>query len=138
MIQRIQSIWLLLAALLSFAGFRYPFYTGTKTLENGTVEKVIIDGGYNLFIMLLSGFLILFSVAVIFFYRDRKFQLKLGIAGIILSLLLIFLYFNAGSKIDGTLSLWSIFTFGIPVCYVLAARGIWKDEQVVKSLDRLR
>lgn len=138
MIQRLQSLWLLVSSLLAFLSFKFPFYTGTKTNETGIVEKVIVDAGYSMFLILLTGLLVLAGVVIIFFYKNRKLQLRLCIAGMVLSLLLLFLYFSAGQKIDSTISLWCVFVFAIPVCYGFAARGIWKDEKLVKSLDRLR
>jgi hypothetical protein len=36
------------------------------------------------------------------------------------------------------MDLTSLLAFAIPVFLVFAARGIWKDEQLVKSVDRLR
>jgi hypothetical protein len=36
------------------------------------------------------------------------------------------------------MSLTSVFALAIPVFLVLAINGMWKDEKLVKSLDRLR
>jgi hypothetical protein len=38
----------------------------------------------------------------------------------------------------GTYSLTSLLYLAVPVCLFLAARGIRKDDKLVKSLDRLR
>jgi hypothetical protein len=38
----------------------------------------------------------------------------------------------------GTVALWAIFYFAILVCFILAARGILKDEKLIRSMDRLR
>jgi hypothetical protein len=38
----------------------------------------------------------------------------------------------------GSIALYCIFVFAIIAGYIMAARGIWKDEKLVKSLDKLR
>jgi hypothetical protein len=51
----------------------------------------------------------------------------------------IFLYFN--SKKDypgGGLALTSAFALLIPIFLFLALRGIYKDEKLIKSMNRLR
>jgi putative flippase GtrA len=65
-------------------------------------------------------------------------QLKLCIAGIVLSILLLVIYFNEMRKLSGSISLSAVFVFIILIGYIMAARGIWKDEKLIKSLDKLR
>jgi len=36
------------------------------------------------------------------------------------------------------MSLTSVFSLAIPVFFILGINGMWKDEKLVKSLDRLR
>ena len=56
-----------------------------------------------------------------------------------LSIINIILYFTELKKfISGNMSLTSVFALAIPVFLVLAINGMWKDEKLVKSLDRLR
>ena len=38
---------------------------------------------------------------------------------------------------QGVSTITSIFVFAIPMLFFLAARGIYKDQKLVKSLDRL-
>jgi drug/metabolite transporter (DMT)-like permease len=38
----------------------------------------------------------------------------------------------------GGLSLYSILSFLVPVFFILAIRSIYKDQKLLKSLDRLR
>jgi len=74
-------------------------------------------------------------------FKNRKRQLTITIVNTIFSIVLIVVYFLQIQKFDpgsGTLSLSSLFTLFIPIFLVLAARGIWKDEKLIKSLDRLR
>lgn len=138
MIQRQQSLWLLLAAVASFLSFRFPFYTG-NILENNTTGFAELEGGSNLFLLIVTGLSILISVIAIFMYKDRKTQLKLAIGGVILSIIMLVLYFVEIKKFEkGNFALTAIFVLAILIGYIMAARGIWKDEKLVKSLDKLR
>ena len=138
MIQRQQSLWLLLSAICAFLTFNFHFYDGT--VKDDAVDKVpYIEAGSSFFLLVLTGASILLSLITIFLYKDRKLQLKLAIGGAVLSLIIIINYFSEMSRFkSGGISLSSIFVFAMLVGYVLAARGIWKDEKLVKSLDKLR
>jgi len=75
----------------------------------------------------------------IFLYKDRKVQLRLTVAVLIISIINIVLYFvHTKQYADGKFSLTSVVSFVIPVFLLLAVRGIWKDQKLIKSLDRLR
>lgn len=138
MIQRQQSLWLLLAAVASFLSFRFPFYTGNKLVNNiSTYDE--LDAGGNFFILILTGFSVLLAGITIFLFKDRKTQFKLSIGGIALSVILLILYFIQIRKFEnGHFSLTAIIVFAIAAGYIMATRGIWKDEKLVKSLDKLR
>ena len=139
MIQRQQTIWLLLAGVFSFLTFQYPFYTGNKIEINKMSVLTELDAGSNFFLLILTGILVLLSLVTIFLYKDRKNQFRLAVGGVILSLLLVFLYYTEIRKFEsGTLALTCLYAIAIPIAYILAARGIWKDQKLVKSLDKLR
>jgi peptidoglycan/LPS O-acetylase OafA/YrhL len=77
----------------------------------------------------------------IFLYKNRKQQLWLTLAAFVVSVINIILYFKEIKSFlpqQGNYNLAAVFTFAIPVFLILAVRGIWKDEKLVKSLDRLR
>ena len=138
MIQRQQSLWLLLSAVTSFLSFRYPFYTGS-IMENNIARFEELDGGSNLFLLVLTGASVLIAAITIFLYKDRKTQAKLAIGGIVISIGLLVLYITQLKKFTtGNFALTSIFVLAILVGYIMALRGIWKDERLVKSLDKLR
>lgn len=138
MIQRQQSLWLLLAAVASFFTFRHPFYTGNRP-ENGSSIYFELEAGSSLFLLILTGLSVLLAVITIFLYKERKTQLKMAIAGIVLSAVLLILYFLEVQKFDnGNFALTAIWVPAILVGYIMAARGIWKDEKLVRSLDKLR
>jgi predicted MFS family arabinose efflux permease len=138
MIQRQQSLWLLLAAVASFLSFKFPFYTG-NIVENNLSRFEELEGGSNFFLLVLTGLSVLISLIAIFLYKDRKTQFKLTIGGILMAVVLLVLYFSQVKKFSsGNFALTAVFVFAILVGYLMAARGIWKDEKLVKSLDKLR
>lgn len=139
MIQRFQSLWLLLAALFAFLTFKMPFYSGSKPIKGIMQPDVRLDAASQIFILSLTGIVILLCFIALFLYKDRKKQLTLTIVNIVLSIVLLVLYFLEIQKFQtGIISLSCLFTLAIPIFLFLAARGIWKDEKLVKSLDRLR
>ena len=138
MIQRQQSLWLLLAAVASFLSFKFPFYTG-NILENNVTRFDELEGGSNLLLLIFTGASVLISPITIFLYKDRKAQLKLAIVGIMISIILLILYFTQVKKFsDGNFALTSIFVLAILIGYIMAAKGIRSDQKLVKSLDKLR
>jgi hypothetical protein len=138
MIQRQQTLWLLLTAVSSFLSFKFPFYTG-NIFENNTTLFKELDGGSNFFLLMLTGASLLISAITIFLFKDRKTQFKLAITGIVIAVALLIIYFVQVKKFSsGNFALTAIFVVAILAGYIMAARGIWKDEKLVKSLDKLR
>ncbi|PWT96339.1 MAG: DUF4293 domain-containing protein [Bacteroidetes bacterium] len=138
MFQRIQTIWLLLAAACSFFTFKFPFYSGTKSV-NGTVQSETVEPGSHLGLLIISVAVGVIALITIFIYKNRKLQFRLCMAGLLLSIGDLILYYSLSKSLEnGVLAFWSIFAFAIPVFYFLAARGIYRDEKLVKSVDRLR
>lgn len=139
MLQRFQSLWLLLAAIFAFLTFKLPFYSGSKTIKGIIQPDVRLDAASQILILILTGLVILLCFIALFLYKNRKKQLTLTVINIILSVVLLVLYFLQIQKFQtGIISLSCLFTLVIPLFLVFAARGIWKDEKLIKSLDRLR
>lgn len=136
MIQRIQTIWLLLTAAASFASLKLSFYSGKKD----TVLFEELTGSTGGFLLLvLSVAVALLSVVSIFLFKNRKLQMRLALAGLVTQLAVLFFYFQqVATFTEGNYTLTSIFSFVIPVFLVLAVLGIRKDEKLIKSMDRLR
>jgi hypothetical protein len=137
MIQRRQSLWLILAALGGFISYILPFFSGASTFINN-IKPASLYASSTFVLMVLTGASILLSLVTIFLYKDRKLQLRMCFAGVALSVLVIVLYFMEMKKLSGSISLWAIFVFLIPISYIMAARGIQRDEKLIKSLDKLR
>lgn len=136
MIQRIQSIWLFLAAVCIAVSFKLPFYSGTNasavaSYELNATENYLIAGA-----SIVVGLLALF---IIFLYKKRPTQLRLCVLGILLEAVLIFLYYREVITFTaGTYSLWAILHSLVVIFFFLAASAINKDEKLIKNSDRLR
>lgn len=138
MLQRIQTVWLLIASALGFATLKFSFFSGNKLVEN-VKQFVSLNAKENIFILIVTIAIAVAALVTIFLYKDRKMQLKITIGILLVSILNIVLYYlQTKNFIEGNTDLTSLLTFAIPVFLILAARGIWKDEQLVKSVDRLR
>ena len=138
MLQRIQSIWLFLAAACAFISLKVPFYSGTNKAGLSSYKLMGVE---NFYLMLLTIAIGVVALIAIFIYSDRKLQLRICILGILLECLLIFLYYKETTRYvagSGTLSLTSIFQFLILVFFFLAARGINNDNKIIKDSNRLR
>ncbi len=136
MIQRIQSVWLLLASACAFLSLKMPFYSGTQS-KGLQYESLTGSSGFLLLLVtVIIGILALFTI---FVYKKRVDQQRLCIAGILLEGLLIYLYYREVSTfVTGTYSLTAILQSGVLLFFVLAIRGINSDEKLVKESNKLR
>ena len=139
MIQRIQTVWLFLVALCAAFTFKYPFYSGNMIGKDNIPRYEKLVASSNFLLLIFTALLIGGAIAIIFLYKNRKQQLWFTVAAAGLSIINIVIYFSQLKKfISGNVSLAAVLVFAIPVFLLLAANGIWKDEKLVKSLDRLR
>jgi peptidoglycan/LPS O-acetylase OafA/YrhL len=136
MIQRIQTLWLLLAATTSFLSIRLPFYSGFHQLE---MTQSILTGQSSTVILIFSVLTGLVSFIAVFLFKNRKLQLRLGLGALVSSLLTIMFYFLEVKKYtNGIYAITMLVILMAPICLILALRGIYKDDKLIKSLDRLR
>jgi predicted membrane protein len=146
MIQRIQSIYLLLAGLGFGALFLLPFATSSKPIPVMMQDMVYnIQDSPLLLVLTIIG--IVASITGIFLYGNRNAQQKITslvvICGIFVPLVAALLIYNEQTGFDpSTTTLDDEAGIYMPVLSiifgVLALRGIKKDENIVKSMDRLR
>ena len=139
MIQRVQSIWLFLAAAACFLTLKLPFYNGNVVQSDQTRRFEHLTAMSNIVLMILTFLLGIGIVILIFLFKDRKLQLKLTMLAVVLSVVNIVLFFSQIKKfVEGSFDLTSPIVFMVPVFLILATRGIYKDEKLIKSLNRLR
>ncbi len=138
MIQRQQTLWLLLAAAAAVFSFMFPFVTGQEIVKNVLTARSV-NAANNFIILVLTGGSIVLSVAIIFLYKNRKQQMQFCWLGLLLTALIILLYILQMRRlIKPVLSLSCIFPFLMLAGYFMAFRCIRRDEKLVKSLDKLR
>ncbi len=147
MIQRIQTVYILIAEMLIASLFFLKFadlsvnselYTFTiKGIFNG--ETMVFDG---LPIMIFIGLITLLHLVIILMYKKRVLQIRITVFTIILLMGLtgLFFYFIYSGFTDVKVA------FKVPMAFpviaiildYLAIRAIGKDEALVRSLDRIR
>ena len=140
MIQRIQTIWLLIASVLGFTSLKTSVYSG-HIINDVTKTFKSITGTYNILITVCTTAVAVLSLVTLFLYKNRKQQIKFGIITLVLSLLLLLLYFWQSQSFipaESRYDLTALIPLFIPVFLFLALRGIYKDEKLVKSADKLR
>lgn len=141
MIQRIQSIWFLLAAACGFGMTKVPLFSAT--LPNGAPRELIATENLLLFTIVIG--LSCLALASIFLFKNRSLQLKLAILGIILSIgsIVLEVYYIEQFKINsaitsGTYQWGGLLPMAMTIFFFLAAKGVHRDQKLIKSLDRLR
>ena len=142
MIQRIQSIWLLVAGLLAVGTFELSFY---KASMKDSTTQLLYAHTSTILVYMTAAVLALICFGTIFLFKNRPLQSRLCFLGIVLSIALLIL---EDHQVDITEALANYSTgawrpgIALPilviVALILAMRGIRKDRKLVKSLERLR
>jgi len=137
MIQRIQTLYLALVAIVSgVLPFIFPLWKD----EMGQNQVFFME---DLTYVALFGLSFTLAIGAILAYKKRQNQFVMNRLNIILNLILLGLFVYRSLNLSGeeTASEKGIGIF-LPivaiVCLVLANRAIKKDEELVKSVDRLR
>ena len=153
MIQRVQSIWLFLAALTLFLLLIVPILsnhatTGDLSLYVGGLYQKANNAAQQLesYIALFGGtiLLALICLANIFLFKNRTLQKRVIVLSIFLIIVLTGAIGAVASKTPALMTGVSSVQAGagLPVLAMifcaLAFRGIRKDEQLIRSADRLR
>lgn len=133
---------MLCAAICAVLTFKLPFSSGNiqKDPAKG-ITPGLLTAASTPWLLIIGVILALGILVNIFNFKKRKQQLLIAIVLILLSLLNIVVYWVAQQSLfigGSTLSLSALLALAIPVFLIFAARGISKDEKLVKSADRLR
>lgn len=149
MIQRIQTVYLFIAAVLTVTAMLLPtgyFHAGTDVTTLTSFSTIAPNGTADytscpMFLLLLVS--AIFSLVAIFQYKKRKLQIRLSMAGIVV---LIGYYAVEAVMVLSILDGYGNFTPSGSVCLPLlsiilnglAVRAIRKDEKLVRSYDTIR
>ena len=131
MIQRIQSIYLLVAAIsMSLISFKVTVYTLNETL-------FMAQDDTKMFILTIIG--AIFSLLGLFMFKNRKFQMKLIRLTVLIQMIIgvrIFMLFN---KFEVVLNNSFLFLLAFTlIALIMAYRAVKKDDDLVRSVDRIR
>lgn len=136
MIQRVQTIWMILAAIAAFLTLKFLFYSGTLIADNSYHPLLATD---NFLILILTSALGTGIIINIFLYKNRRVQMRIIIIAVLLECLIIFLYIKQTKNYStGNYSLWSALHILIFIFLIFAAQGIYKDSKLIRDSNRLR
>jgi len=149
MIQRKQTIWLLLATLSILLTFLLPYGIHTESaLETTAILQTDLNSKSNTMLMSLTILSATVSFFTIFLYSNRKLQMRLSILSIFLSMGVLACQIYISRSVDGNKLAIGVLGANIylglaaPVIAIaflmLAYNGIKKDEKLVRDSDRLR
>ena len=150
MLQRKQSLWLMLSACVLGLTYFIPF--GVKMLSSVGTEQIVSTPLYNYSffpIMVLTLLGMLLPVITIFLFKNRSLQMRLiiismGLQGAALvSMILKCIDKTEGNKfVLGMLGSQLYIGLAIPlislILLYMAYHGVHSDEKLVKSADRMR
>lgn len=137
MIQRIQSLFLLVVVLCGVCLAVFPFWMGDNGVANHLRNPAKITAMVNYFSVLLA-------LVCVFLFKNRKLQIKLCYGLIVVNLLLVLVLLILTKQVfkddfEHGRRLWAAY---MPVVAIIAAfmasRSIKKDEELVRSADRIR
>ena len=130
MIQRIQTVWMFLAAIIVFLTLKFSFYSGTLAADNAYHAVIASDSFLLLILTSALGTGILINI---FLFKNRTAQIRIILLAIIMECLIIFLYIKQTGKFStGSFTLWSAFHILIIIFLVFAARGVYKDAKLIQ------
>lgn len=147
MIQRIQTVYLIISVILLVLLFLFPF---AEIAKDGMIylfnfKGILQDGilklnGYVIGVMI--GFIIILHGMAIMNYKSRLRQVRLLILSILLMLGLfgMFFFFTYYAFNDAQVSFKIAVVFPVIAIILdyLAIRAIGKDEALIRSIDRIR
>jgi len=148
MIQRIQTLFLLAVTIVASVMFFIPFQTFVNSensfpicLMPGCSSEILNNNTY--YPMILNLLVVILSIATIFLFKNRVLQYKLSNVLALLNVFIVGLFFLLAYVKPDLIGMVT-FSFGaflpsINVIFALfAAHFIKKDEQLVRSADRIR
>lgn len=146
MIQRIQTIYLLLAAAAGFSTLALPFASTASGIQSSALfADASFSTGDNIGLLVLFAIAGALALASIFLFGNRKTQKTISWVALAVNLvgggLAGFLYFQDSSHV-ATAEIAPGLSAFLPLAFMvfafLAINGIKKDDALVRSADRLR
>ena len=131
MIQRIQTIYLLIASIaFALLSFKIPFWSLNDAFMYAQNDN-------KLYLLLIT--LFVFSLIGIFLFKKRIVQMKLLRLSILIEFVVLVRLFLTYRELNTPLDAKVFFLLmSAFVALLLAYRGVKKDENLVRSVDRIR
>ena len=144
MIQRKQSLWLLLAALFSAGVLYFSLYTAPGA--TGTTGNVVLRAADHYPSLIIAVVMVLLPLISIFMFKNRKRQTSMTFVSILANIAFVGITLSRVTNLGklmpppapGSYGIGAILPVVSIVLLVLALLGIRKDDKLVKSMDRLR
>ncbi|MBU3714461.1 MAG: DUF4293 family protein, partial [Ferruginibacter sp.] len=113
--------------------------TYTFTFPPQTTAGTKLMATSNWYLMTLTLLSVIGSFIAIFLYHNRKIQIRVNIAALVISSLLLFIYIFKSFGTSGSIpSLTCLLYLSIPFVLYLSMKGISSDQKLVQDSDRLR
>lgn len=142
MIQRIQTVWLLLAGAAGVLMHRLPLWQHMAANQS-VYTRFFASENLLMFLMLAAASLTAF--VSVFLFRNRGLQKSLTLLGTLLSVgLLAWEFFKVEEmkrELAPVRNMWqpgALMPVAMIVFFLLAHGAIRRDEKLIRSLDRLR
>ncbi len=145
MIQRKQSIWLLLVALLNAGVFYFDLYH-MHTMVNGvdTLGQLRVADHYPS--LIIAVVITLLPLVTIFMYGNRKQQMRMIAYSLVAESAFITLVLTRVTRLEklpvppssGSYWIGAVLPIVAVIFLIMAMLGVRKDDKLVKSMDRLR
>ncbi len=145
MIQRIQSVFLLLSGLCLGGSLGLPFADSASPIPGTLFADGLFTATDNVLLLVLLALGAVAAVAAIFLFRNRKLQKNISWASIICTIgavaFGVFYFMQQGQAMGATVideEPGAALPLIAVVFSLLAIRSITKDDKLVRSADRLR
>ena len=142
MIQRKQSLFLLLATAISALLLYLPVFELLPEDVSLPGKKVTVT--INALLLIINGAVGILAFVTIFFYKNRGLQLRSCNLALLLTCILIGLLFFLSDTMSSGMNQKIHYLYGsyLPLIQIvflfLASRYVRKDDELVRSADRLR
>jgi len=157
MIQRIQTVWLLASAVVLLGLFVFPYVSyidlvglGKRIMVTGvysSVNNASVRESMTWLKAVMVALVAIYPVFIVFFYKNRKKQIRYALIEILLIVLLgVWMLCSANALLGEISQRVGVGNIGVGffllpiaiVFLVMAIRAIRRDEKLLKSADRLR
>ncbi len=145
MIQRIQSVFLLIAAVAFALLFQFPFVV-SDVADEGFLADKDFDVFDHIALMILAGVAASLTLISIFLFKKRKIQIRVTYLSILVGISVLItagvMFYEQALVLFEKAAIHQRLGLYLPLIGLImgffAIRFIRKDDKIVKSMDRLR